>query len=676
MRFIALPKRLVTAIHSGMQSHRVRLFFAASNDKMRLMSRYHLEPPVSIEARQAGRGKSLNTTVSFWILALCLHLYLIAPAPAQDRDNCLYCHQFPGLSRLDAETGQVRLFYVDPNYMHAARGPHARLACTDCHDADAVRVVPHRTVAPVDCARQCHLAGADGAERRFSHQGAADHLARSVHAPETLEKVRLSTGPLLQPGQSLCLYCHDEPVFRTDWNQTHKDLGAQRCESCHSVGLPLETDYFLRHVVARQRPARATLEQAQICAVCHSDPKFLADHAADDPVASYLRSFHGKAALLRDSETPDCTACHSGRNEDVHAMLGPADPGSAVHVDRRAESCRSTACHPGADLAIAATAVHLDLPTASGSAEYLLAVAFIILTIVSFGPSALIVILELAQIVLGRHDRTHGPLRQLTAAVLTHPQGRARLTRFTVGQRMQHWVLTLLFVLLCLTGFPMKFPEQAWADWLIDRFSGLSEARLVHHWAGVALVAGFMLHLIAVIPGFIARARELGGRSWRGFWLAYTRLPLAVTPADLRKAGQLFAFLLGLRRERPLFGRFSASEKFEYLGVMWGTTLLGVTGFMLWGEQITSHLFGGRVFNLATIIHTYEAFLAVIHVGILHMYSVLLAPAVFPLSPATLNGLTPADKLAHENGEFVLEVARDLGLGPTSGPLAEETILA
>jgi cytochrome b subunit of formate dehydrogenase len=101
--------------------------------------------------------------------------------------------------------------------------------------------------------------------------------------------------------------------------------------------------------------------------------------------------------------------------------------------------------------------------------------------------------------------------------------------------------------------------------------------------------------------------------------------------------------------------------------VAWGTFVLGVTGLILWGEQFASHLFGGRVFSIATIFHTYEAFLAVIHVGILHMYNVIFSPVVFPLSLATLSGSTPAAKLAEENGEFVLQVARGLGIPEASG---------
>jgi formate dehydrogenase subunit gamma len=125
---------------------------------------------------------------------------------------------------------------------------------------------------------------------------------------------------------------------------------------------------------------------------------------------------------------------------------------------------------------------------------------------------------------------------------------------------------------------------------------------------------------------------------------------------------QLFAFLLGLRREPPTFGRFSVTEKFEYIGVFWGTTVLGLTGLFLWGVQVFSAYFSGRLFSVALIAHTYEAILAVIHVGILHIVNVVFSPNVFPLSRATITGVTPAVELAEVHADFVEDVARELGV--------------
>jgi hypothetical protein len=85
------------------------------------------------------------------------------------------------------------------------------------------------------------------------------------------------------------------------------------------------------------------------------------------------------------------------------------------------------------------------------------------------------------------------------------------------------------------------------------------------------------------------------------------------------------------------------------------------TGAVLWAETFFSHYVTGRVFNLALIAHTYEAFLAIIHVGILHIINVMLKPNVFPLSPATITGRTPEAEMAEEHSDQVLDTARELG---------------
>ncbi len=614
-----------------------------------------------------------------WVIFLTISAIAAAAgrAAADDPDNCLLCHQYRGLSRFDEATGRAHLFFVDPQYSIAHRGPHARLACTACHVREEVSVVPHLAVTPVDCTRQCHLVDPTGLERRFSHDNIPPMLAASAHDPQTLAKLQFSRGPLLADGQAACLYCHDEPLFRDPLlaiPQFRTLIGHahDRCDVCHAEKVAADIDYYVRHIASRLQPARTPLELAQVCAVCHADPQVLADHELPDSVASFVRSFHGKAALLGDYSTADCLNCHVRSGANAHLMLPPDDPESSVHFANVAESCRSTTCHPGADPRIADTAVHLDLPTAQGTAEYALAAIFIVLTILTFGPSCVLVLLDLMQVVVGREVHGEEKLERLAQQILKDPRGRRQLVRFSPSQRVQHWVLTVLFVTLVLTGFPMKFADRLWAAPLVDLFGGLGMARVIHHWAGILLVLGFLGHLVDVFFGFVRRARALGGNHGQAdYKTAWMSLPMWVSPADVKKTFQLLAWLMFLRKDRPAFGRFSPAEKFEYLGVFWGTVLLGITGLLLWGEQISSRFISGRAFNLATIAHTYEAFLAVIHVGILHIYNVIFSPKIFPLSPATMTGHTPLAKLVEEHGEMIESVARDMGIHAEEGPAHE-----
>ncbi len=610
------------------------------------------------------RAGLLASVVVLWLAGL--------PARAADPDNCLFCHQYRGLGRYDPDSDELHVFYIDPAYVHDQLGPHAQIACTDCHIREEVAVVPHLPVSRVDCTRQCHLVDPGGLETRFSHAPVAETLALSVHAEDRLRDLNLADGPLLGANQSACLYCHDEPVFRdpTGAIPVLAALGSRtfdRCDTCHTQQSATEIAYYLRHIAARLQPARPTLEMAQLCAVCHSDPDVVAEFEMHDAVASFVRSYHGKAALLGDQSTANCISCHVAPGASAHLMLGPEDPGSSVSPARLPSTCRSTACHPGADVQIAAAGVHLDLPDARGTLEYWLAAAFILFTVLTFGPSLVMTILELLAIVIGAQRHDHA-LEELTHAVLGHPEGRKRLVRFTVSQRVQHWVLVILFALLALTGFPLKFADRAWSRSVIDALGGLDVARTIHHWAGLALMAGLVAHLVYVAGTWYVRWRvEAAQGTRRGFVGSILALPMWVGPNDALDMGRLLAYLMRLRRTKPSFGRFGVREKFEYIGVFWGTVLLGLTGLLLWGEQISSRFLSGRALNLALIAHTYEAFLALIHVGILHIVHVMLAPSVFPLSPATITGQTPAAELAEFHDEQVRAVARELDISAEEG---------
>jgi formate dehydrogenase subunit gamma len=275
----------------------------------------------------------------------------------------------------------------------------------------------------------------------------------------------------------------------------------------------------------------------------------------------------------------------------------------------------------------------------------------------------LICVLELFDQVMGWKDPHDDHMERLTHAVLAHPEGRQRLIRFTLAQRIQHWILALLFGLLVITGFPLKFADRGWSRFVIDHFGGLNTARLIHHWGGFLLVLGLAVHAIYIIATMLQRARraQLAGKPM-SLIQSITSLPLWIGPRDLLDFGHLLMHLLRLRKKCPTFGRFSIKEKFEYLGVFWGTILLGATGFLLWGAGLSSHFISGRVLNFALIGHTYEAFLAIIHVGILHIVNVMLSPRVFPLSPATITGDTPLAELSEGHSDQVLEVAKELGV--------------
>ncbi|HET6437787.1 MAG TPA: cytochrome C, partial [Anaeromyxobacter sp.] len=140
------------------------------------------------------------------------------------------------------------------------------------------------------------------------------------------------------------------------------------------------------------------------------------------------------------------------------------------------------------------------------------------------------------------------------------------IVRFSRKRRVEHLAVMVLFVLLCLTGFPQKFYTHRWAQLLVHAFGGIGHARLVHHLAGYSLAMVTVLHFGAALAGLWART-----------------MPFSMVPArrDFRDVFQQLRYYLGLEPHQPLYDRYSYKEKFEYWGLVAGNMIMIVTGFLL-----------------------------------------------------------------------------------------------
>ncbi|MBU0552426.1 hypothetical protein KKF91_06190 [Myxococcota bacterium] len=602
-------------------------------------------------------------TRSFGAWGLAALLLFSGSASARDPDGCLECHRYRGLSSLDAQGQALRLFSTSAEYYSQQLGPHARLACTDCHPREEVQVFPHEVKTRVDCTQACHLATPDNVERRFSHSEVARTLERSAHGDKALSSLPFDP-PLLREGQSSCLYCHDEPLYLHPKQQVEMGRSGEpdiRCRSCHQGELPVDTAYFTQHVGARFEPQRPPRQLAQVCAVCHSDPVFLEKTGQHDAVASYLHSFHGKAQILGDRQAATCTDCHAGEGEDVHDILGKAQAGSAVNKAEVAETCRSARCHVGATPEFSAAAVHLEIDPAKRTPEYYLAVFFVLLTAGTIFVFLLMIILDLLGSVIRKHSHEDARRVALARKLLAHREGRQRLTRLTVHQRFQHWFLVITFATVAITGMGLKFADSSWAPALMSALGGLSVARGLHRIAGAAMLLGFGYHLIYLLV-VLVRLRQAARREGRpSGWLAVILSTRIIpTPQDLFDFLDLWRHLLFLKKGRPRFGHFTFLEKFEYWAVTWGCLVIGLSGLALWKSELTSALLSGRVLNFAFIIHSDEAFLAVVYILAVHLFSVMMAPGAFPLSKGSLTGDAPPVELAEWHGGEVEALAEAL----------------
>lgn len=100
--------------------------------------------------------------------------------------------------------------------------------------------------------------------------------------------------------------------------------------------------------------------------------------------------------------------------------------------------------------------------------------------------------------------------------------------------------------------------------------------------------------------------------------------------------------------EMPKFDRWTYWEKFDFMAVFWGMTVIGLSGFILWFPGIFSYLIPGWMINVAMVVHSEEAFLAAIFIFTVHFFNNHLVPTKFPLEKNIFTGRYPVEAMKEE----------------------------
>lgn len=214
------------------------------------------------------------------------------------------------------------------------------------------------------------------------------------------------------------------------------------------------------------------------------------------------------------------------------------------------------------------------------------------------------------------------------------------LERFNSHQRWQHFLLFISMALLFITGFPIKWSGQGWAQVIIDFFGGFENLFRAHLINGVLMVVAILYHLIWLVINF-----SLNGPKWS----------MVPNLEDAKNVYYHALYLLRLRKEPPPYDRYTYLEKFEYLAGGYGAILMGLTGFFLWFPDVAALLMPRWVLHLLRIAHSNEAIVASMAVIIGHFFWVHFHPDVFPTSKVWYNGKISRH---HQMEEHILEYQR------------------
>lgn len=209
--------------------------------------------------------------------------------------------------------------------------------------------------------------------------------------------------------------------------------------------------------------------------------------------------------------------------------------------------------------------------------------------------------------------------------------------RMTLNERAQHLNLFINFTILVITGFALKYPEAFWVEPITDVPLGMTFRGLLHRLSGVAIVFLGGYHVLYLL--FAERGRRV----------LKDMIPKLKDAVDLWETLKNNLFINRPAKKLKM-GRFNFREKFEYLGLIWGTLVMTVTGFILWLKEPWLMNFPMWTYDVARAIHFYEAILATLTIIVWHFYSVVFNPDVYPMNWAWITGKMTEHEMELEHG--------------------------
>ncbi len=224
----------------------------------------------------------------------------------------------------------------------------------------------------------------------------------------------------------------------------------------------------------------------------------------------------------------------------------------------------------------------------------------------------------------------------VTEAISLEKDSEEKITRFDIHQIIQHAVLMVSFILLVLTGLPLKFSSATISQWWVGVWGGIEAVRSVHHFAAWAMVIVCVYHLL---------------------YLGYTTLilrrpfPIKMIPSseDFVKLSQELGYFLWLRKEKPRWDRFNWREKFDYWAIFWGMPVMAGSGFILMYPVLATKFLPGWVVPTALVAHSDEAMLALIWIFLVHTFFNHFTPGVFPINTSIFTGKVPKERYHREH---------------------------
>lgn len=168
------------------------------------------------------------------------------------------------------------------------------------------------------------------------------------------------------------------------------------------------------------------------------------------------------------------------------------------------------------------------------------------------------------------------------------------IQRYTAGERRNHWMVAILFVLAALSGLAFFHPSLFFLSHL---FGGGGWTRILHPFIGVVMVVLFL----AMFFRYRAENRmNDADREW------------------LKHQGEL---LRGDKSKMPPVGKYNAGQKRVFWATSISIAVLLLTGLVFWRPWFAGY-FPIDVVRAATVLHAIAAVVLLLSI-IVHVYAAI-----------------------------------------------------
>ena len=659
----------------------------------------------------AAPTSSRRRTGAGWLLSLALLAGLVLGAtPAQAagakavKDNCFDCHSDKDMTK-DGPDGKPRSLFVDEEKFGGSM--HKSMGCRSCH-AD-LKDHPNDGVAPkpVVCGT-CHTeedkiyqGSIHGMSKTLGSSGAANCV--DCHGNHYIVPARRHDSPVYKMNlPKTCAKCHANKNITDEYKMKYPSVGSQYNESIHGMALlqkglivaPSCNDCHGVHDIKRSVDRSSPINHANVaktCGKCHvtveeiysksihgqllakGDPRgpvCIQCHSAHqietptgghfkagsdmvcgkchtDRLEHYRDTYHGKAmALGKANAASTVAACYDCHGH--HDVLRTSDPNSRLSPGNIVNTCKQ--CHPKANPSFARYAPHANPMDRKNFPQlhyvFIVMTTLLVFTFTLFGGHTLFWLFR--SIWLYRHDS-----KQFREAKLKIQEDDEQFTRFQPFERFLHILVVTSFLLLTITGMPLKFYYADWAKAIFSLFGGAEVARTLHHFGAVITFVYFVLHVSATASHLWKRRRYLWNPDTGAFEpkriLQAMAHPDSMIPTkqDLKDFVDHNRWFFG-KGPRPEFDRWTYFEKFDYLAVFWGVFAIGVSGLIMWFPVFFSKFMPGWMINVSLIIHSDEALLASGFIFTVHFFNTHFRLEKFPMDTVIFSGRISKAEMLHE----------------------------